>query len=43
MVKHQIHYASLEEVSKKNMTNNLQQELHIKMFKTNTIKNVHIM
>ena len=44
MVKHQIHYASLEEVSKKKiMTNSFQQQLHTKMFETITIKNVHIM
>ena len=42
-VEHQIHYATLEEVSKKiSMTNNLQQKLQKKKFKTITVKNVHI-
>ena len=43
-VKHKIHYASPEEVSKKMFkTNNLQQLLHTKMFKIITMKNVHVM
>ena len=43
-VKHKIHYASLEEVSKKMFkTNNLQQLLRTKMFKIITMKNVHVM
>ena len=42
-VKHQIHYASLEEISKKNYDKKFTTVITHIIFRTVTIKNVHVM